>query len=450
MKTRNWLLILALSSLALSPMAAFAATVRLAPSGDSGGATDAARLQAAVETDAPRVEIRLAAGTYYLNRSILLERFRGSIRGAGMDKTRIRLAAEIPVTRSCPFSNAGPSKADPWPFLFSIVDGDATLSDMSMDIMPRVPARVYLSDCDAPGGPKALPALAAFVGVFSSDSNPAQRSTLERLRLVGGEGDFHGHNVVQMTNHEGIIGNPPGSLHDYPAIPVNGRHRIVESVFENSVVGNSVLNMASGARVVFDGNRIRNVREGFEAIDSGCLIVFRNNRLTQVHDLGVLAEDGYFHAKAGLRLNLPTRLVIQDNAFQLQDASAAVSLKDWGSIKADRPLLKASVTRNTFMLANTAFGVLAWGLQRPEISWNHLRGTVARDGIALGTRAKSAHCVLVGNDLGGLSAEGTGIRLGRFSSGCRVAMPEALAGILDETDDPDTPEYDGRNTISVE
>ncbi|MGD8690605.1 MAG: hypothetical protein PVI37_11775, partial [Gammaproteobacteria bacterium] len=71
MKTR-YFVVLVVAMLSLLAGGARAGTlIPLPPSGDTTGVTDSDALQAAVENQGSPVDIRLAPGTYYLNKAIL-------------------------------------------------------------------------------------------------------------------------------------------------------------------------------------------------------------------------------------------------------------------------------------------------------------------------------------------------------------------------------------------
>lgn len=447
MKTR-YFVVLVVAMLSLLAGGARAGTlIPLPPSGDTTGVTDSDALQAAVENQGSPVDIRLAPGTYYLNKAILMANFHGSIRGAGMDDTLIRLAAEIPVSDACPVWRRPPSKAEPWPYLFEVLGGDVTFSDLAMDVIPRVPAHFFYGECDSAGGPLEFGVLGGFIGVFSPDNNPAQRSLIERVRLTGGNGDLAGFNVVQMTYHEGLVGTHYNIDSGSMGIPLNGVHVIRDSDFSHGIAGNSLANLDNSASVLATGNRYHDLLEGFESLDANGHVTFRGNTVTDSLGVGILAGDGYFHAIAGVPLNHPTELIVENNRFDIGNGFAALDLEDWATILEGTPLLRVTAKGNTFRLKDSQYGVAGYGLRDARFLHNRLEGNVSGDGFALGRSFPAMSCSLVDNDTTALVTGGSAVHLGGLSSDCLVVMDNADNQVYDETDDPGTPDYDGANTV---
>ena len=78
---------------ALSP--ALSATVTVFPSGDLTGVTDQANIKTALEAEKNGGTVELAAGKFYLHKSIVVFDFNATFKGAGKTSTTVQTAPDI-------------------------------------------------------------------------------------------------------------------------------------------------------------------------------------------------------------------------------------------------------------------------------------------------------------------------------------------------------------------
>ncbi len=97
------------------------------------GTDDTTNIQTALDAcvaDGPPCTVQLAAGTYH-TRQLVAYNFRGTFRGVGTDRTTIE-ALPLPVTFE-PFQPCQPNTTTClWPTLMIFVDGDISISDLSV------------------------------------------------------------------------------------------------------------------------------------------------------------------------------------------------------------------------------------------------------------------------------------------------------------------------------
>ena len=79
--------------------------IKIQPSGDTTGVTDWTSIQNALENAGPGDTVKLAAGTFYLDRSIIVYNFDGTLKGAGKGVTVLKTVATDSYNRFLNFLN---------------------------------------------------------------------------------------------------------------------------------------------------------------------------------------------------------------------------------------------------------------------------------------------------------------------------------------------------------
>src|SRR5208282_4899143 len=129
-----------LGLLLILPTTASAAgsTIWVAP---PNGKDDTANIQAALDAcvaRGPGCTVQLQAGRY-LTKQVVVYNFRGTFKGMGIDRTTIEALPNLPVT-NLTVTSCQPNLTDCiWPGLFEFVDGNISVSDLSIKIT-AVPA----------------------------------------------------------------------------------------------------------------------------------------------------------------------------------------------------------------------------------------------------------------------------------------------------------------------
>lgn len=105
------------------------------------GVDDTAKIQGALNTCAkygPGCTVQLVAGTY-LTKQVVVYNFQGTFKGMGMNSTTIEALPNLPVTNLVVTSCQPNLTNCIWPGLFEFVDGNISVSDLSIKIT-AVPA----------------------------------------------------------------------------------------------------------------------------------------------------------------------------------------------------------------------------------------------------------------------------------------------------------------------
>jgi hypothetical protein len=100
------------------------------------GVNDTANLQCAFDAAVAvgvGAEVQLSAGTFH-TAQIVANNFRGTFAGSGAKITVILNLPNLYVTPVDAFFNP-PSAANPWPNLFSFIDGDFSVTDLAINIV---------------------------------------------------------------------------------------------------------------------------------------------------------------------------------------------------------------------------------------------------------------------------------------------------------------------------
>jgi hypothetical protein len=224
----------------------------------SGGADDTALLQAQLDRCAGACRpctVNLCAGVFPT--AILRVRdFRGTLRGAGPDKTVLRALPDLPTSqtprdfyREDPFCEA----ADPWPYLVQLVEGKARVLDLAIEVpTPAEGSRPttgwYWFDTLFYG---------LRGGLLLTGRQPVD-FTVRHVRVEAAadpasEGDstaYIGASCEGLLFDRAAEGQYPV---DYPVFPLQGTCRIIDSAFRGVLRGTSLSELA-GARVLLAGN----------------------------------------------------------------------------------------------------------------------------------------------------------------------------------------------------
>jgi hypothetical protein len=205
------------------------------------GADDTANIQAGLDACIARGKgctVQLAAGRY-LTRQLVAQNFRGSFKGKGKNKTIIEALPNLPVN-SWNSDNTiwyFPNTTDhPWPDLIMFIDGDITVSDMSIR-MTAVPATqpYYLF-----GGME----FRVLLGGIRIMGRNRTKASFERISIEGArdEADGFGFNVINALYWAADL---PKSSTFHDAYPMVGNLNVSSSSFKSALSG--VALMSGGA-----------------------------------------------------------------------------------------------------------------------------------------------------------------------------------------------------------
>ncbi|MHC5115052.1 MAG: hypothetical protein ACYTGP_11570 [Planctomycetota bacterium] len=433
-------LALVISLLAAAP--ASAKVVNIEPSNDMTGQTDYEVLQAAFLDATPGTKIRLEAGTYYLNHVLFADDFRGVFEGAGKGDTIITSVGVLdawPAGEGFPWL-IPPSLDHPWPSLISFVDGRFTVRDMTFRITEEIPMVFEMFGSQ-------FELMAGVIYILGNDPSYPVSSTITRVGFEGAPGTYGGYNVVQAVYHNGLIGD----LLVERGFPLTGKHYVTQCSFETFFAGNAVYYLAEDATLKVQGNTFTDVVAGLEVIDTNGRITFMDNAVSAHPSAwgddgaGVLVLQGLYTLLDGAPPVAPLDLSVRNNQFYVDGAVAALDLEDWQfAFVGTAPSLFVDVRQNEIHADSSLWGLYTFGLTDPREIQNTFDGLVTEAGlnIELTSEGRFMH-----NDVQFLQADMERCVLQADTFDNLVMCPDAFEDVLDLTDDPMTPEYDGLNRI---
>jgi hypothetical protein len=225
----------------------------LAPSGE---ADDTELLQVALDRCAGArrpCTVSLCEGVFP-TRILRVKNFRGTLRGAGPDRTILRALPDLEVSKTTPdFYREDPfSEAGPWPYLVQFVEGKARILDLGIEIpAPGVGSRPtdgwYLFDIPFYGVKGAL----LFTGRKPVDFD------LRHVRVAAEAytGSDDGTTTYAGAYFEGLLFDADAP-EPYPVFPVRGSYRVTDSEFVGVLRGTPLAELA-GANVLLARNSYR-------------------------------------------------------------------------------------------------------------------------------------------------------------------------------------------------
>jgi hypothetical protein len=190
---------------------------------------------------------------------------------------------------------------------------------------------------------------------------------------------------------------------------------------------------------------------GINLQDSGGRIVFSGNEIT-THEsewggdaYGILIDQGIWTFFDGLAPAPPVNLTLRDNVITVEDGIAAISLTDWQHAYLEmEPSLFVDARQNEITADSTVWGLYGFGLEDVRLTRNDFFGSVFESGIWL---EMTAYGKCIQNGMQGMTAGNSRCLLWDDTYGNLFVGAGAFADVLDMTDDPGTPEYDGLNRI---
>jgi hypothetical protein len=350
--------ILLASPASLVATAAGSHTVTVAPTGNTITG-DTANIQAAFNSCVaygPHCTVQLEKGTYY-TAQIAVVGFQGSFVGMGQGVTIIQAlpnlsppnsADNIPCsgykTGTCsgtgrelgtPFLAALPGPTNPWPALFTFVDGSFSVSGMTLTIPSTTPVYPgwYWYDTPTP-----YTSLIAAIEITGSQAH----ATFDHVTVLGTSGDAAGPNTYNLwngINFEGVL-LPSGWTNPLAqAIPLSGSYTVTNSVF-NYVESGPWMDTLIGATVKVCDNTITHSygSTGFyDAYNSN--LTYCDNQISNVQTFtGIWAAEGIYEFGT-----LPSTVYITGNQIQVGQGANGILLADYNTV----PTLNAVVSGNT-------------------------------------------------------------------------------------------------------
>jgi hypothetical protein len=382
------------------------------------GTDDTADIQAALNScvgAGPQCTVQLMAGTYY-TKQIAVNGFQGSFVGMGQGQTTIQALPDLPPptsnTPNHPFWAAPPGSANPWPVLFTFVDGSFQISQMTFYEPDYSP--ISSPGWTFPGGSEwyALAGMIYFVGHQAN-------VVMDHVTVQGAAGNSpYGYNINNGIYYEGFTlpngysgSNPLGD-----AIPLSGSILLTNSEFDTIASGANFGNLV-GARVAASFNSFSNVAYALYTDDlSNTKAGFFSNRATSVSTYSAFwADQGVFNTNL-----LPSEIDLTGNNFQVGQGANAVNLFQYETTAP----LSAVVSGNVFR-TDTSCGcygtdwyysaVISSNLKSLSVSLNTITNSPA--GGATGVYVTGGPATVIGNLITGTN---TGVQVDN-ANGVHVA-----------------------------
>jgi parallel beta-helix repeat protein len=377
------------------------------------GFDDTANIQGAFNTctgNGWTCTIELVKGTYHISQ-IAVTGFQGSFVGAGQGSTVIQGNPGLASPTADPFWSALPGPANPWPAMFTFVNGAFSISGMTIRDTNFYPTLGW--NWPTVGTETALWSWVLVTGTQAYVS-------MDHVTGIGGPGDLTAPGSTDTFNNlngmafEGML-LPPGWSDPYAdQIPLSGSFSLTSSTFlwsGSAVWTENVLD----ATVTICFNSFQTIgANGFWDI-SASQVLFCGNVVTNIASE---IASGYYGFQSVYKTDLlPSTVTVVGNYFSENTGGAGVLFLDYGPGAGLPSTLSAVVTGNV-IVANTTcgecysngalVGVLGYALVNFVASYNVVTGSpnAAGFGIAVNNYyggANTGSAELVGNVVAGVN-----------------------------------------------
>jgi len=338
-------------------------TVTLAPS----GADDTAALRAAFDACAalgPGCTLRLEAGVFRTSQQVV-EGFRGTFEGAGMDASVIEPRAPLQVSSDENAISRPPTDDNPWPILFVFIDPDMRMRDLGFRVVtPETTDTWTIFGMEL----RVLATMVSLTGVRALVD-------VDRVAIDAVEGPWFGTSLINGLFVQGVLPGPSGGFGDRPFLA--GRVTIRDSRFDGPDGGVSISNL-SGAEVVISDS----VFDGVYSVlisDVGQSRVEVRGNVIRSNDVAVWVAAGELRQPSG-----PSTVVLHGNLIQVAPGAVGVDVLDIGEPRT----LRLAIIENRFELDDARAG-LTGSADGVVVTRNAFEGS-AEVGIRVGAVADDA------------------------------------------------------------
>jgi parallel beta-helix repeat protein len=415
-------------------------TVFVSPSGDASGVIDANNIEEALnEVKVFGGTVCLTDGEYYTSRNIVVENFRGTLKGESMDNTIIHAGRKSPADGDGfvpAFNPWWASHGSAIPELATVLQfddasGSITITDLTVEAKDDQPTDLTI---DYYGNPATY--ITTLIEIIGGEHDTRIENVRVEGKETGAEGNLYGRNVDAAIHVMSVGYSGTKDLH------------VKNIEIANTIHGFMFMDYQDGSTVSIDGVRASNVHRGiFGARVHSPSAVISNSDI-------VLSPNGW----AGIDLRNTSGMEVTGNTVT---GSAA-----WGALWMRR-LSNSTIVGNT--IEDVEFrnwwstSIYLWNSHDNRVSGNDFEDVSGgAAGIRINVESSGNtldHNNFVKSGLPGWTATtpaGPGaILLYATTTGNAVfemMLPpsEGIARcqmIWDMTDDPETTEYDGANEI---
>jgi hypothetical protein len=467
MKTKAFVVVclaLCLTLVAPPPLAAQGAVFVVEPSG--GDDTDA--LQAAFDAAlaaGPGSVVELAEGDFNIHEPIVVYNWSGTVRGAGKDRTILHTNADPFPRRPLPEDAYGPwSTAGMFMFMYD----DGAVGELRVEGMTFLPTGLSTED-PTQGNVDITP---IFIGTGVLGSQAHVDSILRDLRLRGDRSDSY---PAGMNMGFGIV-----------FLRVPGTHIISGCDFEDSFAIGFVTVLFGGGKLIVGGprpsDRVTFTNMGFTGmfgfshtnlgidisnvqasnIDGPVFAMYAlSNSRVHMWDVETVDAAGAMTGPCFLLgcAEEPSSFLFEHNTIRMKPGMnwAGFEMHQWSEVKSDIAIRNNRIHGDGSLMWGNIF---TSGARNAVITNNKISGSgMAAMYLGAWGADDSGHTV-VGNNVQDWQPDGSvcgpdcegmplaPIWLGSETSDILVVGSGNLrTAVFDETDNPDTPEYDGRNIL---
>ena len=380
---------LGLSLILPNTASASGSTIWVAP---PSGKDDTANIQTALDAcvaRGPGCTVQLHAGRY-LTKQVVVYNFQGTFKGMGIDSTTVEALPDLPVK----WLDQTVASCQPnlttciWPSLFVFVEGNITVSDLSLKITAVPATQLWVDD----GGISytMLFDVLAFMGQHPTDV------TIDRIRMEGQPSllstDFGGYNVTNGVHYTGAL---PQSSAPFDYYFLSGSFTVQSSFFNNLYVAVSQDAFSKSSHVTIGGSPTTgNHVEGgcggldMEATENSVVEISYNESSGNCAGMWVVPAYVPFVPSS------PSKYMIHNNKFigTGQGADGFYFFDDPAN-----PWIHAAAWNNIVQLQDTlSEGIGAFNTKGTAILNNSVTGSDGNDGIGLWNSTQS---MVVGNNV---------------------------------------------------
>jgi hypothetical protein len=212
----------------------------VAPSGGDDTKALQCALDAAIASGLPAT-VQLGAGTFH-TAQLVAKGFMGHLRGAGKARTTVtKIPGPLPVT-AVDFYTEEPSASNPYPSLIAFVNGDFTVSDLTIQVLDPEPTTGW-----SIFGLPTIKALAHEILVVGTSAH----ATVERVAFVGTNTTLdwlYGNNIYNAAFYEGFLAD---------LVPIGGAFLVRDCDFIEVAAGAVVYNTRNARIFVGDSSAVR-------------------------------------------------------------------------------------------------------------------------------------------------------------------------------------------------
>lgn len=397
----------------------------------------------------PNCAVKLAAGTFYISRPIVVANFDGTFRGKGKHRTIIENLHDVPF----PLMTTGPDAGLASMFFFYRDAGTPPSSLRFSDFSIRAIGEGEIWSSHDPSNQlnarDAIRVQGAVNGLEDFDVSSVD-VFMEDVSITGEMGAYSpgGFNLIGGVSvwGEQVSERIDGTFYFKYTKRLTGRFRVKDSDFTNIFAPIELAGLDDSTVIIGgkprDGNSFQNVGFAVWLIDlSNSRANISFNTGNDVINYGVWLEnaaDAVFGLDFGPIPELfpePSTFSVHHNTFHLVDFADGIGLSDYGALVGLDATLNAVVAGNRLTLDSLYGGIRGVGTQNAVVLGNRIDGT-GLAGIYFGFLGDpSSHWIIAGNRVDELEADVAPIWLGPDTSENLVITRNPDENVLDEGTD---------------